>query len=123
MAIPMKANTRGKKAMKAKKVSKIAKGRVAKALVFRGRKEKTVGGLTSSMLMKNKRGKVVSKRASAHGKRQFAKIEDWVEALSQARKDLRMSGFVAVNGKSVQGKALYVKTKAMVIARRAAKTD
>merc|ERR1719446_939398 len=112
MAIPMKRSTTGKqankttgaskakamKAMKAKAVSKIARGRLSKAMVFRGRKEKTVGGLTSNMLMKNKRGKVVSKRKSAHGKKAFVQIEDWVEALTKARRDLRMTGFVAVNG-------------------------
>merc|ERR1711972_999506 len=106
--------------MKSKKASKIARGRMAKALVFRGLKEKTVGGLTSSMLMKNKRGKIVSKRANASGKRSFKNIEGWVDACMAARKDLKMSGFVAVNGKSVQGKALYVKAKATVSARRGA---
>merc|ERR1711948_236767 len=85
---------------------------------FRGSKEKTVGGLTSNMLMKNKRGKIVSKRASASGKRSFKNIEGWVEACMSARKDLKMSGFVAVNGKSVQGKALYA--KATVSAKRGA---
>merc|ERR1719277_2365317 len=114
---------KARSAMKSKKVSQIARGRIAKALVFRGSKEKTVGGLTSSMLMKNKRGKIVSKRASANGKRRFQQIEGWVEACTTARRDLRMSGFVAVNGKTVQGKALYVKAKAMVIARRSAQVQ
>merc|ERR1719195_2489968 len=59
------------KAMKkVKKVSKIAKGRGAKAAVLKGKKEKTVGGLTSANLVKNKRGKVVSKNASARGKKE-----------------------------------------------------
>merc|ERR1711992_135855 len=52
------------KAMKAKRVSKIAKGRLAKALVLRGSKEKTQGGLTKDMIIKNKRGKLVSKKQS-----------------------------------------------------------
>merc|ERR1712224_204573 len=38
------------KAMKKKTVSKIAKGRMAKVLVFRGTKEKTVGGMTAASL-------------------------------------------------------------------------
>merc|ERR1719454_1444536 len=84
------------KAMKAKRSSKIARGRFARSLVLRGSKEKTVGGLTANMLMKNKRGKVVSKKASANGKRRFQNIEGWVEACMTARKDLKMSGFVAV---------------------------
>merc|ERR1712031_59819 len=56
------------KAMKKKAVSKIAKGKMAKSVVFRGTKAKTVGGLTASDLVKNKRGKIVSKKSLAHGK-------------------------------------------------------
>merc|ERR1719463_331523 len=101
----------GMRTMKAKRVSKIARGRMAKALVFRGTKERTVGGLKKDALMKNSRGKLVSKRASAAGKRRFQNIRDWVEAFSAARAELRVNGFVAINGKSLQGKALYVKTR------------
>merc|ERR1712032_1566898 len=106
-----------KAAMKAKRVSKIAKGKFAKALVFRATKLKTVGGLTRDALMKNKRGKVVGKRASANGKRQFKNVEDWVECLMGARQSLHCEGFVAVNGNTLQGKALYVKTKALRAAK------
>merc|ERR1719222_1146304 len=105
------------KVMKTKRVTKIAKGRFAKALVLRGSKEKTVGGLTKEALTRNKRGKIVSKRAAANGKRRFKNIEAWVESLTAARKALQMQGFVAVNGKSVLGKALYVKAKALRAAR------
>merc|ERR1719408_728817 len=56
--------------MKKKSVSKIAKGRYAKVLVFRGSKEKTVGGLSASSLTKNKYGRVVSKIA----KGRYAKV-------------------------------------------------
>merc|ERR1711918_252138 len=49
-------------AMKAMKVSKIAKGKYKKALVFRGSKEKTSGGLKKSDLIKNANGKIVSKK-------------------------------------------------------------
>merc|ERR1719463_151717 len=104
--------------MKAKRVSKIARGRFAKAMVLRGSKEKTAGGLRMDGLMKNKRGKVVSKRASAAGKRRFQYIEGWVQALTEARAALKVTGFVAVNGKTIQGKALYVKTRALRAAKR-----
>merc|ERR1719231_779691 len=106
----MKA-TKTMKAMKKKAVSKIARGRFAKALVLRGTKQKTVGGLTADKLIKNKRGKVVSKRQSAAGKRQYKNIKPWVEAFIAARKALHVQGFHAVNGKSLQGKALYFKAK------------
>merc|ERR1719498_1699668 len=104
--------------MKSKRVSKVAKGRFARALVLRGSKVKTVGGLTKEMLMKNKRGKVVSKKAAAQGKKRYTQIEGWVESHMAARAALKVSGFVAINGKSIQGKALYVKTKALIAARR-----
>merc|ERR1712190_310672 len=106
--------------MGAKRVSKMAKGRLAKALVFRGTREKTVGGLKRDGLMKNKRGKIVSKKASAAGKRSFRNVEHWVSSVVEARKQLQMSGFVAINGKSIQGKALYVKSKALAVGRRGA---
>eukprot|EP00971_Amphidinium_carterae_P259133 5142527-Amphidinium_carterae.1 len=57
-----------KTVMKAKRVSKIASGRLAKAMVLKGAREKTSGGLKKDALMKNKRGKIVSKRAAAAGK-------------------------------------------------------
>merc|ERR1712138_156530 len=101
-----------------KRVSKVAKGPLAKAMVLKGSKEKTSGGLTRDALMRNKRGKVVSKKAAASGKRNFKNIQDWVSSVVAARKALQVTGFVAINGKSLQGKALYVKSKAMRAARR-----
>merc|ERR1712113_1275190 len=101
------------KIKKAKRVSIIAKGRYAKATVLKGKKTKTSGGLTRDHLMKNKRGKVVSKKAAAQGKRAFRNIQDWVSSMVAARKALQVSGFVAINGKTLQGKALYVKSKAL----------
>ena len=112
-----KTGKRGK-AMKAKRVTKTAKGRFAKALVFRGSKEKTVGGLKSDDLMKNKRGKVVSKRLNALGKRRYRNVEDWVESVMEAREALHVKGFLAINGKSLQGKALYVKARSLRAAKR-----
>merc|ERR1711941_112712 len=99
--------------MKAKKTSKIAKGRMAKAMVMRGSKLKTSGGLTKDALVRNKRGKIVSKRMAAAGKRRYQQIEPWVEAIMAAREALHTRGFVAINGKTLQGKALYVKAKSI----------
>merc|ERR1712159_728093 len=109
------------KVMKKKRVSKVAKGRFAKVLVFKGSREKTVGGLTKESLMKNKRGKIVSKRQNAQGKRAFKNVETWQEAFMQAREMLRVEGFHAINGKTLQGKALYYKTKALRTANEARK--
>merc|ERR1719262_1049719 len=110
-----------RKVMKKKKGSKGARSRFAKVQVFRGSKEKTIGGLTKDSLMRNKRGKIVSKRKNAMGKRSFKNVETWTEAFMQAREMLRVEGFHAINGKSLQGRALYYKTKALRTANEARK--
>jgi len=104
------------KAMKVKKVSVIASGKYARAAVFKGKKAKTVGGLTKATLIKSKSGKIVSKAASARSKRMFAQspLKKWSVALQQARKALGITGFCAVGGKSAQGKALHAKVKAIL---------
>jgi len=63
--------------------------------------------------MRNKRGKIVSKRQSALGKQRYRLIEHWTEACMAAREALHTKGFVAINGKTLQGKALYVKAKSI----------
>merc|ERR1719499_2553723 len=100
-----------KRVMKAKKVSKIAKGKHARAVVFSGRKEKTLSGMT-----KDKRGRIVSKKASARAKRAYASsgIKKWADAVKAARKALGVTGFVAIGGKSAAGKALYAKAKSLL---------
>merc|ERR1712156_276182 len=107
-----------KKVMKAKRVSKIAKGAQARAVVLRGTKEKTASGLTAGMLMKNKRGKIVTKKAHALGMKRFSMIKSWNESVVAARKALGITGFVAINGKTSTGKALYAKAKALHAARK-----
>merc|ERR1719387_3125516 len=81
-----KAAMKAMKAMKKKAVSKIAKGRMAKAMVFRGSKEKTQSGLKSTDLIKNKYGKIVSKKASAARKK-----SPWIQAIAKARKALKIT--------------------------------
>merc|ERR1711934_530733 len=90
------------KAMKKKSVSKIAHGRLAKAMVLRGSKAKTVGGLTAKDLTKNKNGRIVSKKRSA-----FAKKSPWIQAVSKARKALKITGFSAIK----KGTPVYAKAK------------
>merc|ERR1719464_833335 len=101
---------------KAKKVSVIARGKLAKVAVFKGKKAKTVGGLTKDTLTKSKSGKIVSKAASARAKKLFAQsaLKKWGDATKQARKQLGITGFCAVGGKTAQGKALYAKAKAIL---------
>merc|ERR1712183_849871 len=51
-----------------KRVSKIAKGKKAKVELWQGKKLKTKKGLKKEDLMKNKDGKIVSKKRSQQGK-------------------------------------------------------
>merc|ERR1719460_855347 len=84
------------RAMKKKAVSKIAKGKMAKSVVFRGSKAKTSSGLAKTDLVQNKRGKIVSKKQAANGKKAYANIKGWTVAVQKARKALNVKGFVAV---------------------------
>merc|ERR1711957_897211 len=101
----MKAMKAMKKAMKVKKVSVIAKGKGAMAT-----------GLTKDKLIKSKSGKVVSKKASAAGKKSWVKngLKAWADAVKKARKELGSVGFVPIGGKSAAGKALYAKAKSLL---------
>merc|ERR1719252_304690 len=94
------------KAMKKKAVSKIAKGKRARAVVFHGTKEKTYTGLTKADLIKNKRGRIVSKKASLRAKKNGF-LKGWTTAVQKARKALGLKGFVAIK----KGSPLYNKAK------------
>merc|ERR1711948_251212 len=109
----MKAAMKKVAMKKAMKKSQVAKGKRAKSSVFRGTKVKTSGGLTKDKLMKNKHGKIVSKAASAAAKKRSSKLTAWGKAVVAARKQLNIKGFVAVGGKTAQGKALYAKAKSL----------
>merc|ERR1719208_574278 len=90
--VAMKKVAMKKVAMKKAMKSQIAKGKRAKSSVFRGTKSKTSGGLTKDKLIKNKRGKVVSKAASAAAKKRFASspLKAWLQAVKTARKQLNI---------------------------------
>merc|ERR1711920_319425 len=123
-ALPMKkaAAMKAMKAMKAKKVVKtkkvsvIAKGKMARAVVFSGRKQKTASGLTKANLLHGKSGKIVSKSRSQNSKKAYANsaIKKWADAMKAARKALNLKGFVPMGGKTAQGKALYAKAKSLL---------
>ena len=67
-------------------------------------------------MKKNKRGKVVSAKASAAAKKgKGAKvISAWGAATVKARKALGIKGFVPVGGKTSAGKALLAKVKSFL---------
>merc|ERR1712112_124071 len=103
-----KAMKSSMKRRKAKKVSKIARGRNRKSQVWTGRKEKTGGGLKKSDFIKNKNKKIVSKRKSALGQK-----SKFIKAVIAARKALGIRGFQAVGGKSAKGQALLKKARSL----------
>merc|ERR1719331_45406 len=101
----MKAIKKAKALMKAmKKVTKVG----TKSQVLKGLKLKTKGGMKASDLMKNKDGKVVSKKKHLQGKKAYEKhLAKWSEACSKARKELGLKGFVAIK----KGSVFYNRTK------------
>merc|ERR1712007_141791 len=96
----------GMKAMKAMKVMKAKKvsARYAKRLVFAGKTSKTGSGLGKSDLVKNKHGKIVSKKKHAKSSK-----SPWIQAVAAARKALGLKGFVALK----KGTPFYNKAKAL----------
>merc|ERR1712192_7741 len=96
------------------KVSKIAKGKRARASVFGGKKEKTKTGLKKTDLVKNKIGRIVSKKSSAACKKRYqgSGAQKWIKACAAARKELKITGLCLLN-KGPEGKALYAKAKAL----------
>ena len=91
-------------ARKAKKITKKSQTGSMRQ-VWNGTRTYTKGGLTKASLMMNKRGKVVSKKASAKAKKNGG-ITKWCAAMKKARKELGITGFVKIN-RGAQGVALY----------------
>merc|ERR1719361_416666 len=112
-AMKAKGAKRSMRKKKAKRVSKVARGRGAKARVFRGAKVRTSGGLRKSSLIKNKHGKVVSKKAHAHGKKAYKNVAKFANAVKAARKALGIKGFVPIGGKTSKGQALLKKARSL----------
>ena len=90
---------------------KVATGRRAKAVVLAGRKEKTSTNVKKDQLMKNPKGRVVSKRANAAGKEKFKHIANWNRAVQMARASMGLRGFCPVGGRTKLGRQLLTKTR------------
>merc|ERR1712224_781629 len=89
------------KAMKAMK-KKVISARLARRHAFFGKIDKTKTGLKKSDLIRNKTGRVVSKKAS-----QRAKASPWLAAVKKARAELKIKGFCAIK----KGTPLYKRAK------------
>ena len=118
MAMKRKSMKKAKvaKAMKAMKRRSMKKKVVGKKFsVFKGTKEKTVGGLKKGDLKKNKYGKVVSKKQSDAAKKKpgYKKFKAWIAACGQARTALGIKGFQAIGGKTAKGAALLKKARSL----------
>jgi hypothetical protein len=103
----MKASMR--RVRKAKRVS--TKGK--KYQVWNGTRLSTIGGLKKSDLMKNKHGKVVSKKMHAKGKKLQGKSKKWMTCVISARRAMGIKGFCCVGGKSKAGQALLTRARSM----------
>merc|ERR1719203_318451 len=106
---PMRV-VRAMKAMKAVKAMKkvpmkrsiVAKGKRAKIEIWQGKKIKTKKGLKKDDLMKNKEGKIVSKKRSQQGKE-----SKWSKATAKARAIKGYTGFKPIK----KGGSFYAKAK------------
>jgi len=90
------------KAMKKKKAMKKLKSFTQKRYAFLGKLTKTATGLTKGDLVKNKRGKIVSKKNMLRGQK-----NPWLQAVQKARAALKVKGLALVK----KGSPLYTKAK------------
>ena len=93
------------KAMKRRRAMKKISARLARRHAFAGKIAKTKTGLKKSDLVKNKHGRVVSKKQSARGK-----TNKWIIAVKAARAALKVKGFCAIK----KGTPLYKKAKELM---------
>ena len=82
----------------AKKISK----HTARRHVFSGKRLTSKGGFTKSAFMKNKHGRIVSKKQHARGG-----LNKWIIAVRKARKALGITGFMAIK----KGTPFYKKAR------------
>merc|ERR1719420_2034720 len=104
-----KAPKAAKKSTKPKKPARVTKKSQtgSRRQVWNGTRTYTKGGLVKSQLIKNKNGRIVSKKAASS---KHNTTNKWMAACKQARAALNITGFVTMN-KGAQGVALYKKTK------------
>merc|ERR1719161_1418057 len=87
------------KAMKAMKKKPIS-FRLARRHLFAGKLSKTASGMGKGDFVKNKSGKIVSKKISLNSKK-----SPWIAAVQKARKELKIKGFAVIK----KGTPLYKK--------------
>merc|ERR1712154_741378 len=87
--------TRRRKVVRKRRKARKVTIRGSRGQVWRGTrsKVKTTGHVKSDLMM-NKRGKIVSKISHKAGQRRYRFIKKWTQAFSQARKNLKVKGFM-----------------------------
>merc|ERR1711957_34298 len=111
----MKAcSMKARRAMKTTRKPKATKKRSNvgnKCQVLNGRKLRTRGGMKAADLMKNSRGRVVSRKRHAAGVKAYeTNLKVWVTACKKARIELGLTGFVAIK----KGSDFYNRAKALM---------
>eukprot|EP00928_Gymnodinium_smaydae_P062847 TRINITY_DN46601_c0_g1_i1.p1 TRINITY_DN46601_c0_g1~~TRINITY_DN46601_c0_g1_i1.p1 ORF type:complete len:194 (-),score=47.85 TRINITY_DN46601_c0_g1_i1:203-784(-) len=122
--VPLGARKRAAKGTVAHQSNYKRKG-WAKRLVFIGKKVKTTSGLTKDDLVRNRRGKVVSKKRQTNGNRRFVlnHLDLWVQSFLQVRAQKGLTGFVKMKYKgTAQEKAICKEVRAMWDAKKAQRT-
>jgi len=95
--VSRKRRTSRRRVVRRRRKARKAPIRGTRSQVFRGTRQKVkTTGQTKGDLMKNRRGKIVSKKANAAGRRTFKRngLDKWNKAFMQARKNLKIKGFV-----------------------------
>lgn len=98
-------------------------------LVFEGKKSRTYGKLFKKDLMRNKVGRIVSKRRHILGKRMFKEngLDKWLEFAMRTKQELGLKGFVkmkkAESGSDPDASRLYRKTLEKWIDKTVAKMN
>merc|ERR1711951_263672 len=93
-----------KRVVRRRKARKLVRG--TRAQVWRGTRAKVKStGQTKNDLMKTKSGKIISKKAYKAGQKAYKRngLSKWTKAFMQARKNLKLTGFVACK----KGSKLY----------------
>merc|ERR1712046_397511 len=94
--VTRRRRTRRKRVVRRRRRKRVSV-RGSRAQVFRGTKAKVkTTGQTKADLMKSKSGKIVSKKAHSAGKKAYKLngLGKWTKAFMQARKNLKIKGFV-----------------------------
>lgn len=84
-----------------------SKKKVHKWQVLKGTRNATSGGLGADDLVKNKHGKVVSKKKNQMSKERAQAKGSWIWCVKKAREDLKLTGFQPIK----KGTPLYKRSK------------